>query len=291
MDKILLVDDESDIEILARQKFRKEISEGIFEILFVQNALDALVLLGKVPDIAVVISDLNMPGMDGLTFLDKLKTLNPVIKTIVVSAYGDIKTIRAAMNTGVFDFITKPVDFKDLGDVIIRSLALYHANSSPLDAYQRILERSFPNGVELTHDAQAKALLWDAFLLDPSQIILMGFCILPSPFSTDIAVGVVHGIFKTVLKEGLSLSLAEIEEKIHKIIPSLKPTLLIGRYCKTSHEFSYQTNGEFNVQYQESGQSTPLPSSKMTLLALGDEIVLQHSLFPSCLSIARLTAD
>jgi CheY-like chemotaxis protein len=287
MDKILLVDDETDIEILAKQKFRKEITSGVFEILFSHNAHDALELLEKEPDIAVVISDLNMPGMDGLTFLDKLKTLNPAIKTIVVSAYGDMKTIRTAMNTGVFDFITKPVDFKDLGDVIIRSLALYHSSHSPLYTYQRMLESSLPNEVELTYNSQEKALLWDAFSLNPSQIDLMGFAILPSPLLSDIAFGAVHGIVKTVLRKG-PLSLNEIHEIIYKIIPSLKTTFFIGQYCKVSQEFSYETNGEFMVQHQRSGRRSPLPASQAALLALGDVLILQHPFSPSTLSMTPI---
>lgn len=125
MKKILLVDDEVDLELLAKQKFRQQISSGVFELLFAQNAYDALDLLKQEPHVSIVISDINMPGMDGLTLLRKVKEFNPAIKTIVVSAYGDVKTFRAAMNAGVFDFITKPIDFQDLADTIGRALALY----------------------------------------------------------------------------------------------------------------------------------------------------------------------
>lgn len=130
MEKILLVDDETDLELLVKQKFRKQISTGVFELLFAHNALDALDILEQEPQIAIVISDINMPGMDGLTLLKKAKEFNPAIKTIVVSAYGDVKTFRAAMNAGVFDFITKPIDFHDLGDTISRALILYRAAPS-----------------------------------------------------------------------------------------------------------------------------------------------------------------
>lgn len=130
MGKILLVDDEVDIEFLARQKFRKQITNGVFDFIFAQNGLDALEHIHNDPAIAVVVLDLNMPGMDGFTLLDKLKEFNPAIKAIVVSAYSDTKTFRTAMNKGAYDFVTKPVDFKDLEDVIMRSLALYKAASS-----------------------------------------------------------------------------------------------------------------------------------------------------------------
>lgn len=125
MEKFLFVDDEVDIEFLAKQKFRKQISTGAFEILFSRNGEDALDMVKKDHHIAVVVIDLNMPGMDGFTLLDKLKEVKPSIKTIIMSAYSDMKTFRRAMNKGAFDFITKPVDFSDLEDVMIRSLALY----------------------------------------------------------------------------------------------------------------------------------------------------------------------
>jgi DNA-binding NtrC family response regulator len=125
MEKVLFVDDEEDIEFLAKQKFRKQISTGAFKLLFSQNGEDALALVQQDPHIAVVIVDLNMPGMDGFTLLDKLKEVNPTLKTIIVSAYSDMKTFRRAMNKGAYDFITKPVDFADLENVMIRVLELY----------------------------------------------------------------------------------------------------------------------------------------------------------------------
>ena len=133
MEKFLFVDDEEDIEFLAKQKFRKQISSGVFKLLFSRNGEDALELVQKDPHIAVVIVDLNMPGMDGFTLLDELKGVNPTLKTIVVSAYSDMKTFRRAMNKGAFDFITKPVDFADLEDVMLRVLDLYRENrNAPL---------------------------------------------------------------------------------------------------------------------------------------------------------------
>ena len=118
MEKILLVDDEPDIVLLAKQKFRKQIAAHEFELLFCHNGEDALELVHHDPDIGVVISDINMPGMDGISLLGKVKSFNPSIKTIVISAYSDIKTIRSAMHVGVYDFIVKPIDFNELGVAI-----------------------------------------------------------------------------------------------------------------------------------------------------------------------------
>ncbi|MFL9844907.1 adenylate/guanylate cyclase domain-containing protein [Flavobacterium rhizosphaerae] len=114
MTKILVVDDEADLEILVKQKFRKKIRENIYEFVFAQNGEEALLRVNEHPDLAVVLSDINMPVMDGLTLLSRLAEVSPVLKAVVVSAYGDMQNIRTAMNRGAFDFITKPVDFDDL---------------------------------------------------------------------------------------------------------------------------------------------------------------------------------
>jgi adenylate cyclase len=114
MVKILVVDDEPDLETLIKQKFRKKIREQEYEFIFAENGVHALKQLKKHADVTVVLSDINMPEMDGLTLLSKLKEQHSLLKSIIVSAYGDMENIRTAMNRGAFDFITKPVDFNDL---------------------------------------------------------------------------------------------------------------------------------------------------------------------------------
>jgi PAS domain S-box-containing protein len=113
-DKILVVDDEYDLETLLRQKFRKKIRQRQVELIFARNGIEALEKLEVHPDIDVVLTDIYMPEMDGLTLLTKLGERNPIIKVIIMSAYGDLDNIRAAMNRGAFDFLTKPIDFQDL---------------------------------------------------------------------------------------------------------------------------------------------------------------------------------
>jgi sigma-B regulation protein RsbU (phosphoserine phosphatase) len=121
--KILVVDDETDMEPLIRQKFRRQIREKTYSFIFAVNGLDALAKILEFPEIGIVLSDINMPEMDGLTLLTKLKELkNPKLKTVIVSAYGDMDNIRTAMNRGAFDFITKPVDFEDLEITINKTL-------------------------------------------------------------------------------------------------------------------------------------------------------------------------
>ena len=112
--KILVVDDEADLELLIKQKFRRKIRESAYEFVFAGNGQEALDRLHEHPDVDVVLADINMPVMDGLTLLGRLPEASPVTKTVMVSAYGDMQNIRAAMNGGAFDFVCKPVDFNDL---------------------------------------------------------------------------------------------------------------------------------------------------------------------------------
>ncbi len=112
--KILVVDDEADLELLIKQKFRRQIREGVYEFRFAGNGQEALDCIRETPDLDIILSDINMPVMDGLTLLSKLHELNSVLKTVMVSAYGDMENIRTAMNRGAFDFVCKPVDFADL---------------------------------------------------------------------------------------------------------------------------------------------------------------------------------
>ena len=114
MAKILVADDEVDLEVLIKQKFRQKIREQQYEFIFAVNGNDALEKIQQHPDVDIVLSDINMPGMDGLTLLSCLNESSPLIKSVIVSAYGDMANIRTAMNRGAFDFITKPINFEDL---------------------------------------------------------------------------------------------------------------------------------------------------------------------------------
>lgn len=114
MVKILVADDEADLETLIKQKFRQKIRDQRYEFVFAANGNEALEKIRQHPDIEILLSDINMPEMDGLTLLNKLGESSPLIKSVIVSAYGDMDNIRTAMNRGAFDFITKPVNFEDL---------------------------------------------------------------------------------------------------------------------------------------------------------------------------------
>ncbi len=114
MAKILVVDDEADLETLIKQKFRRKIRENQYEFIFAHNGVNALEQVSLHEDLDIILTDINMPEMDGLTLLSKLNEQNSLLKTVIVSAYGDMDNIRTAMNRGAFDFITKPINFEDL---------------------------------------------------------------------------------------------------------------------------------------------------------------------------------
>ncbi|MCG8418187.1 MAG: protein kinase [Proteobacteria bacterium] len=120
--RILVVDDEPDLAPLMRKRFRQQIRDKVYEFIFALTGEQALEELRQHPDIDIIFTDINMAGMDGLTFLDRANEIRPFIKAIVISAYSDMSNIRAAMNRGAFDFLVKPIDFKDL-DATVRKAA------------------------------------------------------------------------------------------------------------------------------------------------------------------------
>jgi class 3 adenylate cyclase/AmiR/NasT family two-component response regulator len=134
MTKILVVDDEEDLKVLIKQRFRQKIRQGEYEFIFAENGRHALEQLLEHTDVDLVLSDINMPEMDGLTLLTKLAEQNSLLKSVIVSAYGDMENIRTAMNRGAFDFITKPIDFKDLEITIEKTIIHITAIKKTLQA-------------------------------------------------------------------------------------------------------------------------------------------------------------
>ena len=123
--RILVVDDEPDLEQLVLQRMRREIRRGRYSFVFARNGVEALERLNDSngdDTIDMVLTDINMPEMDGLTLLKQIPSVDPNVRSVVVSAYGDMKNIRTAMNRGAFDFVTKPIDFEDLRITIERTL-------------------------------------------------------------------------------------------------------------------------------------------------------------------------
>src|SRR4030081_1580813 len=161
--RILFVDDEPDLEELIQQKFRHQIRDGSVLFLFARDGVEALTMLKGNHDVDLVVTDINMPRMDGLTLLQKLQQTEGNLSTIIVSAYGDMANIRTAMNRGAFDFLTKPIDFLDLETTIAKTIrhveVLRDARSRQAEAERAhaSLSRYFsPNLAErLTSDADA----------------------------------------------------------------------------------------------------------------------------------------
>jgi len=122
MPKILVVDDEKSHEDLITQRFTQKEFMRNHEFIFALNGLKALELINSHPDIEIALLDINMPGMDGLTLLEKIRDTKPLLRVIMLSAYSDMNNIRAAMNMGAYDFITKPIDIKDLELTIKRTM-------------------------------------------------------------------------------------------------------------------------------------------------------------------------
>ncbi len=155
--RIMVVDDEVDLEPLIRQKFRRHIRDGIYNFVFAHNGLEALTKLIEFPEIGIILSDINMPEMDGLTLLMKLKELkNPGLKTVVVSAYGDMDNIRTAMNRGAFDFLTKPINFDDLEITINKTMEEILQIRTSLEEHDQLI--SIQQDLQTAHDIQQAIL-------------------------------------------------------------------------------------------------------------------------------------
>jgi len=131
--RILVVDDEPDLELLITQRFRRQVRAGEFEFVFAGDGVAALSVLDAGGTFDMVLSDINMPRMDGLTLLGRLSEKEEHPATVIVSAYGDMANIRTAMNRGAFDFLTKPIDFTDLETTIGKTMR----NLEILRGYQR----------------------------------------------------------------------------------------------------------------------------------------------------------
>ena len=175
--KILSVDDEMDLELLLTQYFRRKIRKGEYEFVFAHNGLEALTMMLKHPDVEIILSDINMPEMDGLTLLAKINEMrNPALKVIMVSAYGDMGNIRQAMNNGAFDFATKPIDLDDLSVTIEKAIEQIDYVHKMQDEHQQleslktdlavaseiqqaILPRVFPPFPELVDQIDMAALM------------------------------------------------------------------------------------------------------------------------------------
>jgi adenylate cyclase len=206
MTKILVVDDEPDLEMLIKQKFRQKIREQKYEFYFALNGKEALDKIQQNPAIDIVLSDINMPEMDGLTLLSHLNETAPLIKSVIISAYGDMENIRIAMNRGAYDFITKPVNFDDLSITIERTILQVNQIKETLKAIKEndILRmyvdktvlnfmgsREFESSIMLNETVEATVVFID----------ICGFTAISENETPDAVVKLLNNYFDVMVKE------------------------------------------------------------------------------------------
>jgi class 3 adenylate cyclase/AmiR/NasT family two-component response regulator len=206
MAKILVVDDEADMELLIKQKFRRQIRDNTYEFVFAQNGVEALQKLKENPDLDIVLTDINMPEMDGLTLLTKLPEANPIIKAVIVSAYGDMENIRTAMNRGAFDFICKPVDFEDLELTVKKTLQHVNQIRTTLQAIKEnnILKMYVDESVLsfMTHtEFESSLLLNESVEATVMFIDICGFTAISEHISANEVVSLLNKLFDLMVHE------------------------------------------------------------------------------------------
>lgn len=210
MAKIMIVDDETDLEVLIKQKFRKQIRQKEYEFLFAINGRDALEKIALDPEVDIVLSDINMPEMDGLTLLSELHETSPLIKAVIVSAYGDMENIRVAMNRGAFDFITKPINFEDLTITMEKTLkqakqiketlkAIKENNILRMYVDENVL--NFMGGQEYESKITANENIEGTVIF----VDVCGFTKISETTSPDVVVNMLNTYFDAMVKEIMDL--------------------------------------------------------------------------------------
>jgi len=267
MAKVLLVDDEPDMQILVRQKFKKSLAEGKFELSFAENGLQALEILNS-QMIDVLVTDVNMPGMDGITLLEEAQKSSPLTRSIIVSAYGDMETLRKAMNRGAYDFVTKPVDFKELEDVITQSCQtlrcpLVHNAPEQLTSYQDYLRTTFPSEcirINVSLAPKSSSTLANAWQLDNEHIGIL----------------LIHTT-SPQLQDPLAVIVAErnlnnhISTNPQDTVKNQQDSRFVNQLCygvlnTSTNAWSFVTEGPFQISHN----THPIHSEQTALLNLGD---------------------
>jgi adenylate cyclase len=204
--KILVVDDEEDLQLLIRQKFRRQIREQQYQFIFAENGVKALEMLADHTDVDMVLSDINMPEMDGLTLLIHLGEVSPLLKSVIVSAYGDMDNIRTAMNRGAFDFLTKPIDFRDLEVTMEKTLKYAAQLKETLKAVREndILRMYVDASVLqfMTQDSFGKSLMVSENI--EATVVFMdmcGFTSISEREPADTVVRLINKYFDVMVKE------------------------------------------------------------------------------------------
>ena len=296
--KILSVDDEQDLELLLTQYFRREIRKGEYQFFFAHNGLEALTLLLREKDIDIILSDINMPEMDGLTLLTKVNELqNPALKCIMVSAYGDMNNIRSAMNNGAFDFATKPIDLDDLSLTIKKAIEQIeyikqsqeeHSQLESLktdlavagEIQQAILPRIFPPFPENEHELDLAAMMtpakdvggdfYDFFRIDDDHIGLVMADVSGKGVPAAIFMAVSRTLIRTIALQGYDpgVCLTKSNDLLCKeSVESMFVTVFYAIYNIRTGEIDY-CNGGHNAPYilKANGQVEMMPMSQNCLV-------------------------
>ena len=307
--KILSVDDELDLEVLLTQYFRRQIRKGEYEFAFAHNGLEALQKLLETPDFDIILSDINMPEMDGLTLLAKVNELkNPAMKCIMVSAYGDMDNIRSAMNKGAFDFATKPIDLDDLSRTIekaieqvryIRESQQAHNQLESIkndlaiagEIQQTILPRSFPPFPELTEVVDIYASMtpakdvggdfYDFFQIDDERIGLVIADVSGKGVPASLFMAVSRTLLRATALRGVSS--AECLTYANKLLckeslDSMFVTVFYGIYHYKTGMMDY-TNAGHNPPYLLRGGRTVecLPVASNFVVGVFDDIEFESN--------------
>lgn len=293
--KILVVDDEPDLQPLVQQRMRRYVRTGQYQFVFAQNGVEALERLRADDEIVIVLSDINMPKMDGLALLDQIPKVNPNIRSVIISAYGDMKNIRTAMNRGAFDFVTKPVDFDDLKLTIDRTLqqllewrdalgardrlvALQNELNVASQMQQSILPKKFPEGAGFQVFASmkpARSVGGDFFDVMRLEGGLLGLAV------ADVSdKGVPAALFmmstRTVLK-GAAIGLgspAEVLQEVNDLLcedneTAMFVTLIYAVYDPSTRKLTFANGGHNTpVVISADGKATRLPLTGGVALGL-----------------------
>ncbi|MDX1471574.1 MAG: adenylate/guanylate cyclase domain-containing protein [Flavobacteriaceae bacterium] len=230
MAKILVVDDEPDLEALIKQKFRKQIRQKQYEFFFAENGNMALKKIIEEPDLDVVLSDINMPEMDGLTLLSRISEEKPLLKAVIVSAYGDMDNIRTAMNRGAFDFVTKPINFEDLTLTVEKTLkhAQYIKNTLQAIKENNILKMYVDENVlNFMNNKEYESVITANETIEATVMFvdIVGFTKISETASPDTVVTMINKYFDLMVKE-----IMEFEGFIDKFIGDAIMAVFRGDY-------------------------------------------------------------
>lgn len=281
---ILVVDDEPDLEALIRQRFRQQVRDQKYALLFARNGVEALRVVDQTPQLDLILTDLNMPEMDGLSLLAQLAERELPLKPVVISAYDDMQNIRLAMNRGAFDFVTKPIDFQDLEITIEKTLrevarlrdglsAREHLAAVRRDLevagqiQQAILPRAVPSALEDFGYSICAAMMpahhiggdfYDYFLLDEEHLVLVVGDVSGKGIPAALLMAVSRSFIKATALTGISP--AECVRLVNRMLSRDNPnhmfvTLFYAevnlrsgevRYCNAGHNlpFVLKASGE-----------------------------------------------